>query len=103
MTVETATRVTVWALIETSNNSTAKASPPIGALKVAPIPAAAPAAIRMIRWRTGILMIWPTTDPKADPIWTIGPSRPTEPPVPIEIAEASAFAITTIGRILPSR
>ena len=37
----------------------------------------------------------------ADPTCTIGPSRPTEPPVPMQTAEASALTIVTGGRIRP--
>ena len=37
----------------------------------------------------------------AEPICTIGPSRPTDPPTPMQIAEASALTIVTCGRIRP--
>ena len=40
-------------------------------------------------------------EPNAAPIWTIGPSRPTEPPVPMQIAEASDLTAATTGRITP--
>ncbi len=40
-------------------------------------------------------------EPSAEPIWTIGPSRPTEPPEPMQIAEASALTAATLGRIRP--
>ena len=43
----------------------------------------------------------PCTEPSAEPIWTIGPSRPTEPPEPMHSAEASDFTIGTCGRIRP--
>ncbi len=36
-----------------------------------------------------------------DPIWTIGPSRPTEPPVPIVRAEATDLTTITRARIRP--
>ena len=42
-------------------------------------------------------------EPRAEPIWTMGPSRPTEPPVPMEIAEARALTATTRRRITPPR
>jgi hypothetical protein len=32
----------------------------------------------------------------------IGPSRPTDPPLPMEMAEAIDFTAATTGRILPS-
>ena len=36
-----------------------------------------------------------------EPICTIGPSRPTDPPTPMQIAEASALTTLTCGRIRP--
>ena len=47
-------------------------------------------------------MIWPTEEPKAAPIWMIGPSRPTDPPLPMEMAEATDFTAATMARMLPS-
>jgi len=44
---------------------------------------------------------WPTAEPSEAPIWTMGPSRPTEPPVPMQMPEAIIFAITTRGRMRP--
>jgi hypothetical protein len=41
------------------------------------------------------------TDPTAAPIWTIGPSRPAEPPVPTVAAVARIFSGMTRPRILP--
>ena len=41
------------------------------------------------------------TDPSAEPICTIGPSRPTEPPEPMHSAEASDLTTGTCGRIRP--
>ena len=37
----------------------------------------------------------------AEPICTIGPSRPTEPPAPMHSAEARALTTATWGRIRP--
>ncbi len=46
----------------------------------------------MIRSRdSDIRTIWPRLEARAEPIWTIGPSRPTEPPEPMQIAEASGL------------
>ena len=68
--------------------STPKNTPVTGALKVAEMPPAAPQAT-MIRSRfSGSFTHWPRLEASAEPIWTIGPSRPTEPPVPMHIAEA---------------
>ncbi|HEX5278464.1 MAG TPA: hypothetical protein VFW28_00155 [Micropepsaceae bacterium] len=37
----------------------------------------------------------------AEPIWMIGPSRPTDAPVPIASAETSDFTTATMGRMTP--
>ncbi len=42
-------------------------------------------------------------DPSAEPIWTIGPSRPTDPPEPMQTPEASILATTTRGLMRPPR
>ena len=81
--------------------SEAKKTPPIGALKVAAIPPAAPQATRVFRWLSWTPRKRPKVEPQAEPIWTMGPSRPTEPPDPIESAEARAFTITTRGLRIP--
>ena len=38
-------------------------------------------------------------EPRAEPICTIGPSRPAEPPEPMQRAEATALAMDTRARI----
>ncbi len=81
--------------------SNPKKSPVRGALNVAAIPPAAPQATMIRRRDSDIRTTWPRLDARADPIWTIGPSRPTEPPVPMQIAEARALTIETWGRIRP--
>ena len=81
--------------------STPKNTPVIGALKVAEMPPAAPQATRIRRRFSGIRTRWPRLEAIADPICTIGPSRPTEPPVAMHRAEASAFTTLTWGRIRP--
>ena len=40
-------------------------------------------------------------EPRAAPIWTIGPSRPTEPPDAMQITEAIVLTTTTRGRMKP--
>ncbi len=55
----------------------------------------------MRRRDSDILTSCPSDEAKADPIWTIGPSRPTDPPVPMHSAEARAFTMLTWGRIRP--
>ena len=42
-------------------------------------------------------------DPSAEPIWMIGPSRPTDPPPPMHNAEANALTAATCGAIRPPR
>jgi hypothetical protein len=82
-------------------SSRAKKTPAIGALKVAEIPPAAPQATRIRRRDSGTRNHCPTVEPSADPIWTIGPSRPTEPPAPMQMAEASDLTTATWGRMRP--
>ena len=67
----------------------------------AAIPAPAPAAMSVTRSLIRIGISEPSVEPKAEPIWTIGPSRPTEPPLPIETAEASDLITATRGRMRP--
>ena len=40
-------------------------------------------------------------EPSAEPIWMIGPSRPTDAPDPIESAEASDLMTATMPRMSP--
>jgi hypothetical protein len=81
--------------------STPKNTPVIGALNVAEMPPAAPQAT-MIRSRfSGSRTHCPTLEPNAEPICTIGPSRPTEPPDPMVSADARAFTTLTCQRIRP--
>ena len=81
--------------------STPKNTPVIGALKVAAMPPAAPQATRIRSRSSGIFTRWPRLEASAEPICTIGPSRPTEPPTPMHTAEASALTTLTCGRIRP--
>jgi len=94
------TAATVYSPRRTSN---ANMTPAMGALNVAATPAAAPeptnARIRV--WLS--LKRCPTTEPMAAPIWTMGPSRPTEPPEPMVIAEPTALTSITMGRMRPPR
>ena len=76
----------------------AKNAPASGALKVAEMPPAAPQATsrrtRSVFRRSSCA----SADPAAEPIWTMGPSRPTEPPPPMHNADASALTTVTCGR-----
>ena len=81
--------------------STPKNTPVIGALNVAEMPPAAPQAT-MIRSRfSGSRTHWPTLEASAEPICTIGPSRPTEPPDPMHSADARDLTTATCQRIRP--
>ncbi len=84
-----------------SSSSTANSTPPSGVLKVAAIPAPAPAAIMVIFCQRARCRLRASVEPKEAPIWMIGPSRPTEAPVPIDSAEASDLITATMPRTLP--
>ena len=67
-----------------------------GALNVAPIPAGRPAGDQQPDpTLVELARADPRLDPSADPICTIGPSRPTEPPPPIHSADAIALITST--------
>ena len=100
--VASATGRNVRALSSGSISSMANITPPIGVLKVAAMPAPAPAATSVMRCHGAIGRNWPSEEPSVAPIWMIGPSRPTAAPVPIENAEASDLIAATTGRMLPS-
>ncbi len=46
---------------------------------------------------------WPTADPSEAPIWTTGPSRPSEPPEPSVTALATVLTRAIMGLIRPPR
>ena len=81
--------------------STPKNTPVIGALNVAAMPPPAPQATRIRIRFSGMRTHWPSPEASAEPICTIGPSRPTDPPAPMHSAEASALTTLTCGRIRP--
>ena len=62
--------------------SMANSIPAIGALKVAPIPAPAPAATKLRTWSSPSPEYRPMDDPIAAPTITVGPSLPADPPLP---------------------
>ena len=49
----------------------------------------------------GMRIICPSVEPSAEPIWMIGPSRPTDAPLPIAMAEARDLTNATTGRMTP--
>jgi len=68
---------------------------------MAPIPAAAPASMRIRRSPGGSLSTRARYDPNPEPIWAIGPSCPADPPVPIVMIEATDLISGTRVRIMP--
>ena len=78
-----------------------KNNPVSGALNVAEIPPAAPHAT-ITRSRPSLIRTrCPSVEANAEPICTIGPSRPTDPPPPMHSADASALTTVTCGRMRP--
>jgi hypothetical protein len=82
-------------------SSIAKNTPASGALKVAAMPPAAPQATSRRTRRSSSRNACASVEPRAEPICTIGPSRPTDPPPPMHNAEARAFTTATCGRMRP--
>jgi len=76
-----------------------------GLPNVAAIPAAAPAASRVLRSSAVILNSCPMSDPSAPPVAMIGPSAPNGPPVPMAIAAESGLrkVIRAGIRLRPNR
>ena len=89
--------------LETSGRriSIANRTPPSGVLKVAAMPAPAPADRRVIFCPVESPIACENADPSAEPIWMIGPSRPTDAPEPIDSAEASDLMTATTPRMSP--
>ena len=81
--------------------SRAKKTPAIGALKIAAMPAAAPAASSSFTFSSESPSDWATFEPIAAPMWMIGPSLPAEPPEPIVSAEAIGLKMAMCGRTRP--
>ena len=65
------------------------------------MPAAAPHPTSVLSLFAGSLNTCPTNEPRLEPICIIGPSLPTEPPVPIVIAEAIVLIKATRGLMIP--
>lgn len=62
-----------------------------GLPNVADMPAAAPAASKVLRLSADVFVICPSNEPKAPPVAIIGPSAPKGPPVPIASAAESGL------------
>ena len=103
--VETTEAITMGANVAAAKSprrtSRLKKTPPMGALKTAAIPPAAPHATKMRMRLADTLRNCPTADPIAAPIWAIGASRPTEPPEPIVTAAVRVRSPTVRGRMIP--
>ena len=97
--VSSTSRKSVWIL--PMSTSIEKMAAAIGALKVAAIPPAAPQVTSVRTFSEVSRLHWPTVEPIADPICTIGPSRPAAPPNPIVSDDAITFTVTTRFRIRP--
>jgi hypothetical protein len=69
---------------------------------VAEIPPAAPQASKVLKISGETWNFWPTTEPMLEPICTMGPCSPAEPPEPIVTAEAKVLAQTGPAFIMPS-
>ena len=68
-----------------------------GAPNVADMPAAAPAASRILRSDGETRMTWPSSEPMAPPVTMIGPSAPNGAPVPMAMAAEIGLAIAVRG------
>ena len=76
-------------------------TPAMGALNVAAIPAAAPQPTRVLILSAETLVSCPKSEPIAEPIWTMGPSRPADPPDPIHIAGVRILMAKILFLIIP--
>jgi len=81
-------------------SSMANMTPPIRVLKVDAMPAPALAALSAISWPEGMRTICPSAEPSAEPIWMIGPSYPTDGPLPIAMADARDLTRATTGAVI---
>ena len=95
VTAERTTKPKVSAVNSTRMTSRAKTAPAKGARKVAARPAADPQEARRTTRETGIRIHEAMVEPSDAPTWTMGPSRPAEPPEPIVRAEARIFTTAT--------
>jgi hypothetical protein len=70
-------------------------------LKVAEMPPAGPQARGILGLFSGMRIHWLRPQAGAETIWTMGLSRPASPPVPMQMAGATALTALTCGRIRP--
>ncbi len=69
----------------------ARSAADTGLPNVADMPAAAPAASRVLRSSAVVSTSCPTSEPSAPPVAMMGPSAPNGPPVPMAMAAESGF------------
>ena len=84
------------------STSRVKSMPAMGALKMPAMPAAAPQPTRIISVLGERRKAWPTLEPIAAPVATIGPSAPTDPPKPMvmELAITLVYMLWRLRRLL---
>ncbi len=80
-----------------SSSSMARMTAARGVPKVAAMPAAAPAASRILRSAALTDSTWPSSDPNAPPVTMIGPSAPNGPPLPMATAADAGLATAVLG------
>jgi len=76
-------------------------APPMGALKVAAIPAATPEQVRTLTSLAESFMALPIPEPVAAPMRAMGPSLPALPPLPRVIAELKMRTSPALFRMSP--
>ena len=76
--------------------SMTKKTPAMGALKTEAMPAAAPHPSNVVACSRVMPRIWAREEPITDPIWTMGPSAPAEPPEPMVAAEAWGRSLVVV-------
>ncbi len=93
------TDTVVRSIISTSR---VKSIPAMGALKMPAMPAAAPQPTNIIRMRGERRNICPMLEPMAAPVYTIGPSAPTDPPLPMvsDDAMSDEYMLCFFSRLL---
>src|SRR3954469_915826 len=82
-----------------SNSSSGSSTAAKGVPKMPAVPAAAPHASRIRRSAGDTGSSWPSNDPIALPVTTMGPSAPKGPPLPIAIDADAGFVTAVRGSI----
>ncbi len=84
-----------------SRISSTKKTPAMGALKIEAMPAAAPQPTKVFMRSRSTPVFCPIHEPSVEPICTIGPSVPADPPVPTVVIEAKTFTMPMRAGITP--